>query len=302
MAQVPRAGRGAGPAVHFNHTLLQRARLELDLTQEQVAASIGVDVRTYRRYESGAVNDPRLGFSVRSPSRRRILERLSAELGIAEAELLAGEAGGAPAEEPAAAGVEAAAPSQGLEAPAGAGGVPVGAAGAPASAAEERAPAAAAAAPQAGAPAWRPLHAHTLQRARHFVGRGDVLERLAAWADASPPEPRVVALLGVGGAGKTAIAERFLQGLGDAPRPGGVLVWSFYDDPRTEAFLDQAAAYFAQGEGAAPRAPAAPGEQLARLRGALGQGPPHLLVLDGLEAVQAEGGAGRAHGELHDAL
>ncbi|WP_437841160.1 helix-turn-helix domain-containing protein [Sorangium sp. So ce1153] len=265
MAQVPRAGRGAGPAVHFNHTLLQRARLELDLTQEQVAASIGVDVRTYRRYESGAVNDPRLGFSVRSPSRRRILERLSAELGIAEAELLAGEAGGAPAEEPAAAQVEAAAP-------------------------------------QAGAPAWRPLHAHTLQRARHFVGRGDVLERLAAWADASPPEPRVVALLGVGGAGKTAIAERFLQGLGDAPRPGGVLVWSFYDDPRTEAFLDQAAAYFAQGEGAAPSAPAAPGEQLARLRGALGQGPPHLLVLDGLEAVQAEGGAGRAHGELHDAL
>ncbi|MGK3963022.1 helix-turn-helix domain-containing protein [Sorangium sp. So ce118] len=294
MAQVPRAGRGAGPAVHFNHTLLQRARLELDLTQEQVAASIGVDVRTYRRYESGAVNDPRLGFSVRSPSRRRILERLSAELGVAEAELLAGEAGGAAASEAPAAEAPAA------EAPAAA---EPAAAEAPASAAEASAPAAAPAAPQAGAPAWRPLHAHTLQRARHFVGRGEVLERLAAWADASPPEPRVVALLGVGGAGKTAIAERFLQGLGDAPRPGGVLVWSFYDDPRTEAFLDQAAAYFAPGaDGAAPRAPAAPGEQLARLRGALGQGPPHLLVLDGLETVQAEGGAGRAHGELHDAL
>ncbi|WP_233562500.1 helix-turn-helix domain-containing protein, partial [Sorangium cellulosum] len=203
MAQVPRAGRGAEPAVRFNHTLLQRARLELDLTQEQVAASIGVDVRTYRRYESGAVNDPRLGFSVRSPSRRRILERLSAELGIAEAELLVGEAGGAPAELPAAAA---------------------------------QAPAAAA----------------------------------------------------------------------QAPRPGGVLVWSFYDDPRTEAFLDQAAAYFAPGAGGsgtpAPPAPAAPGEQLARLRAALGQGPPHLLVLDGLETVQADGSAGRAHGELHDAL
>ena len=60
----------------------------------------------------------------------------------------------------------------------------------------------------------------------------------------------MIALLGVGGAGKTAIAERFLRGLGDAPRPGGVLVWSFYDDPRTEAFLDQAAAYFAPGPGA----------------------------------------------------
>ncbi|WP_437330555.1 helix-turn-helix domain-containing protein [Sorangium sp. So ce381] len=271
MARVSRAGRSAEPAVRFNHTLLQRARLELDLTQEQVAASIGVDVRTYRRYESGAVNDPRLGFSVRSPSRRRIIERLGAELGLAEGELLVVGVEAAPGAEPAA--EEAGAASQAAEAP---------------------------------APAWRPLHAHTLQRARHFVGRGEILDRLSAWADASPPCPRVIALLGVGGAGKTAIAERFLQRLGDAPRPGGVLVWSFYDDPRSEAFLDQAAAYFAPGAGAsgpgAARPPAAPGEQLARLKEALGQGPPHLLVLDGLETVQAEGGAGRAHGELHDAL
>ncbi|WP_437282780.1 helix-turn-helix transcriptional regulator [Sorangium sp. So ce375] len=330
MARVSRAGRGVEPAVRFNHTLLQRARLELDLTQEQVAASIGVDVRTYRRYESGDVNDPRLGFSVRSPSRRRILERIGAELGLAEAELLVVEAGVAPVDPTA---EEAGAASQGVEAPAGVERAPAGPAEAiaaadraPARAAEalamaDRAPAVAertlggpAAEATAGAPmasqgaipGWRPLHAHTLQRARHFVGRVEILDRLAAWADVSPPCPRVIALLGVGGAGKTAIAERFLQGLGDAPRPGGVLVWSFYDDPRTEAFLDQAAAYFALGAGAsgpaAPRPPAAPGEQLARLKEALGQGPPHLIVLDGIETVQAEGGAGRAHGELHDAL
>ncbi|WP_437616670.1 AAA family ATPase [Sorangium sp. So ce834] len=313
MAQVPRAGRGAEPAVHFNHALLLRARLELDLTQEQVAASIGVDVRTYRRYESGGVNDPRLGFSVRSPSRRRILERLGAELGLAEADLLVGEAGGAPAAEgEAASGAGEAAVGAGEaaavagEAPAGAGEAPAGAGEAPARAAEAQAPPIATAEAQGAAPAWRPLHAHTLQRARHFVGRGEILDRLAAWAAASPPSPPVIALIGVGGAGKTAVAERFLQGLGDAARPGGVLVWSFYDDPRTEAFLEQAAAYFAPGPGAsgaaAPRAPAAPGERLARLKEALGQGPPHLLVLDGLETVQAEGGAGRAHGELHDAL
>ncbi|WP_437987243.1 helix-turn-helix domain-containing protein [Sorangium sp. So ce117] len=311
MARVSRAGRSAEPAVRFNHTLLQRARLDLDLTQEQVAASIGVDVRTYRRYESGAVNDPRLGFSVRSPSRRRILERLGAELGLAEAELLVVEAEAAPAEDPAA--EEAGAASQAAEAPARAGRALAGAEKALAGAREaldeeaaEKAPAGAPAPSQGAAPAWRPLHAHTLQRARHFVGRAEIVDRLAAWADGSPPCPRVIALLGVGGAGKTAIVERFLQGLGDAPRPGGVLVWSFYDDPRTEAFLDQAAAYFAPGAGAsgpaAPRPQAAPGEQLARLKEALGQGPPHLLVLDGIETVQAEGGAGRAHGELHDAL
>ncbi|WP_437718797.1 helix-turn-helix transcriptional regulator [Sorangium sp. So ce448] len=311
MARVSRAGRSAEPAVRFNHTLLQRARLDLDLTQEQVAASIGVDVRTYRRYESGAVNDPRLGFSVRSPSRRRIIERLGAELGLAEAELLVVEAEAAPAADPAA--EEAGAASQAAEAPDEAGRALAGAERALAGEeraldeeAGEKAPAGAPAPSQGAAPAWRPLHAHTLQRARHFVGRAEIVDRLAAWADGSPPSPRVIALLGVGGAGKTAIAERFLQGLGDAPRPGGVLVWSFYDDPRTEAFLDQAAAYFAPGAGAsgpaAPRPQAAPGEQLARLKEALGQGPPHLLVLDGIETVQAEGGAGRAHGELHDAL
>ncbi|WP_437910395.1 helix-turn-helix domain-containing protein [Sorangium sp. So ce327] len=312
MARVSRAGRSAEPAVRFNHTLLQRARLDLDLTQEQVAASIGVDVRTYRRYESGAVNDPRLGFSVRSPSRRRIIERLGAELGLAEAELLVveAEADAAPADR-AAEGAGAAsqaveAPDEAGEALAGEERAPAGAGRAPDEEAGEKAPAGAPAPSQGAAPAWRPLHAHTLQRARHFVGRAEIVDRLAAWADGSPPSPRVIALLGVGGAGKTAIAERFLQGLGDAPRPGGVLVWSFYDDPRTEAFLDQAAAYFAPGAGAsgpaAPRPQAAPGEQLARLKEALGQGPPHLLVLDGLETVQAEGGAGRAHGELHDAL
>ncbi|WP_437554385.1 helix-turn-helix domain-containing protein [Sorangium sp. So ce367] len=312
MARVSRAGRSAEPAVRFNHTLLQRARLDLDLTQEQVAASIGVDVRTYRRYESGAVNDPRLGFSVRSPSRRRIIERLGAELGLAEAELLVveAEADAAPADR---AAEEAGAASQAVEAPDEAGEALAGEERALAGAgrasdeeAGEKAPAGAPAPSQGAAPAWRPLHAHTLQRARHFVGRAEIVDRLAAWADGSPPCPRVIALLGVGGAGKTAIAERFLQGLGDAPRPGGVLVWSFYDDPRSEAFLDQAAAYFAPGAGAsglaAPRPQAAPGEQLARLKEALGQGPPHLLVLDGLETVQAEGGAGRAHGELHDAL
>src|SRR5262249_459138 len=73
-------------------------------------------------------------------------------------------------------------------------------------------------------------------------------------------------------------------------------VWSFYEDPRTESFLACAAGYFMPG----PESP--PGEHLERLMAALRRGPPHLLVLDGLEVVQAEGGAGRAHGELHDVL
>ena len=231
----------------FHHEALLRARLDLNLTQEELAAAVGVDVRTYRRYESGEVNDPRGGFSVRHPTRRRVIERLSAELGIPEGELLS-------------------------EAPAG-----------------ESAPASASA-------GLRPLHLHTLQRARHFVGRGEILVALRAWACAPRPDPRVLSLIGLGGAGKTALVERLLAELGDAPREGGVLVWSFYEDARIEAFLSEAVRYFAPG------AASSPGERLARLAEALRRGPPHLLVLDGLEAVQAEGGGGRAHGEIEDPL
>ncbi len=75
-------------ATRFHHTLLARARLDLGLTQEEAAQAAGVDVRTYRRYESGEVNDPLRGFAIRHPSRRRILQRLEEELGLQDGELL----------------------------------------------------------------------------------------------------------------------------------------------------------------------------------------------------------------------
>nr|WP_276604106.1 helix-turn-helix transcriptional regulator [Nannocystis pusilla] len=68
--------------------MLARVRTELNLTQEAAAAAAGVDVRTYRRYESGAVNEAAEGFVVRNASRRRLLGALSRELGIAESELV----------------------------------------------------------------------------------------------------------------------------------------------------------------------------------------------------------------------
>jgi serine/threonine protein kinase len=74
-------------AARFNHELLVRARTELGLTQDDCARIAGVDVRTYRRYESGEVNDGR-SFFVRTSSRRRLVNRLCAELGIAEEDLV----------------------------------------------------------------------------------------------------------------------------------------------------------------------------------------------------------------------
>src|SRR5689334_20671676 len=65
----------------FNSQMLRQVRLDLGLTQEAAAAAIGMDVRTYRRYESGAVNREG-GFSIRHPSRRQILRSLCEQFGV----------------------------------------------------------------------------------------------------------------------------------------------------------------------------------------------------------------------------
>lgn len=226
----------------FHHEALLHARLELGLTQEGLAASVGVDVRTYRRYESGEVNEG--GFVVRAPARRKLLEKLSEELGLAMTDLVIAQ------------------------------------------------DSTAAAAPESR---WRPECVAILQRAPHFVGRDELLQELFLWSTREKAEPGVVALVGVGGAGKTAIAERIVSQIGPASRNAGTFVWSFYEDERTEAFLTRACAYFAGAE-------ARSGERLEKLEESLAKGPGHLLVLDGLEVVQSRGDEGRAHGELQDPL
>jgi tetratricopeptide (TPR) repeat protein len=223
----------------FNHELLARVRTELNLTQEAAAAAVGVDVRTYRRYESGAVNEAAEGFVIRNASRRRLLVQLVRELGIAEDELVTADA-------------------------------PI-----------------AGPAPRAG---WHTAHVHTLPRAPHFVGREDVLALLRGWERGC----KAIAVVAIGGAGKTALVERFLAQLGDGPHAGGVFVWSFYDDTRVEAFFARATAYFA---GAAE---VAAGDRLDALQRALATGESHLLVLDGLEVLQDSGLGEGSYGRIVD--
>ncbi len=164
--------------------LLRRVRVELGLTQEQAAERLGITARSYRRYESGAVNDPRAGFVVRHANRGRVLDRICAEFGLNEEALL---------REP------------------------------------------------ASASKWRPRRVHPLPHARHFVGRETLQRELAAWlANASPV--RVTALVAIGGTGKTTLLERVLEDVEAGER--GVFVWSFYEDPRVDAFVREASAYF----------------------------------------------------------
>ena len=230
----------------FNARLLAEARLGLNLTQEQAAVVVGVDVRTYRRYESGEVNQGG-AFGVRHPSRRRILARIAVELGIAEEDLVV-------ASEPAGA----------------------------ARACESRAE-------------FEVRYEHALPRARLFVGRSAHIEQLRAWADEAAPSARIMALVALGGTGKTALIERVLTLRGAGTQPAGVFVYSFYDDDRAEEFFDRALAYFAPDQ-----AEVAAGDRVAALELALSAGVPHVLVIDGLEVIQGSGEEETIYGRIED--
>jgi hypothetical protein len=133
---------------------------------------------------------------------------------------------------------------------------------------------------------------HALQPAPHFHGREALVNELIDWvADPASPD-RVWALVAAGGTGKTAIVERVVREM--QPGEANVLVWSFYERPEADAFLRECNHLFL-GEEEGPA-----GGRLERLQRGLRDGRPHLIVLDGLERVQEEAGAGRVRGELSD--
>lgn len=134
---------------------------------------------------------------------------------------------------------------------------------------------------------WQPLFCRALQPAVHFRGRAADLDQLKNWLKSPVTPDRVVSIVAAGGTGKTALVHRALRDTNFSDQ-AGVFVWSFYEDPSTDAFLRAAYLYFT-GETVAPAS-----GLLERLQIALSGDAPHVLVLDGLEQVQSDGG------ELHD--
>ena len=140
--------------------------------------------------------------------------------------------------------------------------------------------------------AWKPLFCHALQLAQHFRGRTARLNDLKEWLRVPVTPDRVLSVVAAGGAGKTALVNKALHEAKLSDR-AGVFIWSFYEDPHTDAFLRAAYLYFT-GEKDTPT-----GGMLERLQQALSGDTPHVLVLDGLERVQCDEGP-RRRGELED--
>ncbi len=133
---------------------------------------------------------------------------------------------------------------------------------------------------------------HSLLRAHDWQHRPQLDDVCQWWRNGGRG---VLALVGMGGAGKTAIVERFLRVLpgglppdpdvpkdGSLPTPHSVFVFSFYDAPNPEAFFEALQMWLEH----TPRVQTvlSIGQMIYLL-----QQTPGLMVLDGLEKVQEDG-------------
>lgn len=99
-------------------------------------------------------------------------------------------------------------------------------------------------------------------------------------------------MVAAGGTGKTALVHEALR-QATLPDRAGVFIWSFYEDPHTDAFLRAAYLYFT-GETDTPT-----GGMMERLQLALSGDVPHVLILMGSSVSRAtKAAAGAASSQI----
>ncbi|RCJ17031.1 hypothetical protein A6S26_31675 [Nostoc sp. ATCC 43529] len=150
---------------------------------------------------------------------------------------------------------------------------------------------------------------HQLLRAQDYQDRPEFNKICDWWKSGGTG---VLALVGIGGAGKTALTERFLRVLPGVfpdhpnlpkdeslPTPQRLFVFSFYDAPNPDIFFAQLHAWL---QGRSYKASGArPAYQ--RVLETIQAAPSLLLILDGLEKVQSDGSRGGFFGGItHGAL
>jgi hypothetical protein len=147
---------------------------------------------------------------------------------------------------------------------------------------------------------------HALLRAADYQDRPELSRLCDWWRQGSAG---VCVLVGIGGAGKTALADRFLRLLPGAtaedpglpkdpalPAPHRLLVYSFYESASPEEFFAHLAAWLDRR----PYDESAPYPSYQKLLLKLEATRPLLLVLDGLEKVQ-EDALGSVFGQIQNA-
>jgi len=168
---------------------------------------------------------------------------------------------------------------------------------------------------------------HRLLRARDWQDRPQLEAVCGWWREGGPG---VCSLVGIGGAGKTAVADRFLQLLpgateeapdvpkdGSLPVPDGLFVFSFYDAPNPEQFFDRLYDWLVRDFGVPDRRRTTESgtrlqasasqviDTLSNLRSHVRHASTVpdfrvLLVLDGMEKVQDDGSRGGVFGHIED--
>jgi hypothetical protein len=133
-------------------------------------------------------------------------------------------------------------------------------------------------------------HRHTFLQTRDLVGRGEELGLLSDWVSRPGSEvydARVLTLVAVGGAGKSALAWKWFNDIapGKMKPLAGRMWWNFYEsDARFKNFVTRALAYVTRREREEIERSTAPAERENLLLAALDRDP-FIIVLDGLDRL-----------------
>ncbi|MBK8902084.1 MAG: trypsin-like peptidase domain-containing protein [Anaerolineaceae bacterium] len=120
-----------------------------------------------------------------------------------------------------------------------------------------------------------------------WVGRTELLDGLSR--DYTDPNRRVTGLIGFGGEGKSSLARKWVDSLGDLTnRPTGIFWWGFYDNQNVDEFFETALAFISGGQIDPTRVRSS--SVRAQVIAALLANGRYVFVLDGLEVLQRQDG------------